>query len=56
MYKGECGGMVEHHTPNRDVLGSISTVGNVLCPLARYFDFPEYWLKSRKWWFHPKKS
>ena len=34
---GNCGSaVVEHRTPNREVLGSIPSDGTVLCPWARH--------------------
>ena len=36
--------MVEHWTPNREVLGSIPTSGTVLCPRARHINSLQYWL------------
>ena len=41
----ECGGIVvEHRTPNRKALGSITTGGTVMCPLARCINSLQYWL------------
>ena len=36
--------LVEHQTPNREVLGSIPTGGTVLCPWARHIYPLQYWL------------
>ena len=33
ILRGVCGGVVvDHQTPNQEVLGSISTSGTMLCP------------------------
>ena len=44
----ERGGMVEHWTPNREVLGLIPKRVTVLCPYARRINSLEYWLNPRK--------
>ena len=55
---GERGGVVvEHRTPNREVLSSILIGGTVLCPCARHmFVFivlPTVLVKPRKRWLCP---
>ena len=53
----ERGGVVlEHRTPRREVMGSISTGDTVLCALARHINYPEYWLNQWKHWLRPNMT
>ena len=40
MAAGHGGKVVEHQTPDREVLGSIATGGTVLCPCAKHINSP----------------
>ena len=48
--------ILEHRTPRREVMGSISTGGTVLCALARHINYPEYWLNQWKHWLRPNMT
>ena len=45
--------VLEHQTPNPEVLGSIPT-GSTMCLSARHINSLKYWLKLRKWWLCPE--
>ena len=46
--------MVEHWTPNREVLGSIPTGGTVFCP--GHINYTEYWVKPWKRFLSPDNT
>ena len=46
--------MVEHRTPNLQVLGSVPTGGTVFCHGAKHINSPEYWLIPQEYWLIPR--